>query len=237
MTQLRSKNQMSRKEQASKRVKIDHSAGRFSEEQRTCLHEQGFLVLSQLINVNSEFLTSVQSQQSRAAVIFNQLSGQGDTVRGDGKRKQFQLDKSGGVIKKAIATLSDRLFALSGQKPQSWVGLQSRPGCQEQPPHADFPPMGLSDEQMPLAVLVALMPGTTVQVWPGSLRYNGYDLDKIQKTSLSLNPGDVFLFRGDLVHAGSAYADENFRLHAVLVNPENPVKYSNQTWLIEPANS
>lgn len=226
---------MSRKESPSKRIKIDPEG--FSDEQKTCLHEEGFIVLPQLVNVNAEFLTSVKAQQNRACVIFNQLSGQRDTTKGDGKRKQFQLDKTGGVIKKVIGTLSARLFALSGQKPQSWVGLQSRPGCQEQPPHADFPPLGLSEEQMPLAVLVALMPGTTVQVWPRSLRYTGYDLNKIQKVSLSLNPGDVFLFRGDLVHAGSAYADENFRLHAVLINPENPVKYSNQTWLVEPTKS
>jgi len=96
----------------------------------------------------------------------------------------------------------------------------------------------LSTETVPVNVLVALQDSTTLEVWPESHRLIssmvkseklGKD-DCFSQTRLSLSRGDVLLFRGDLVHAGSAYDDNNVRLHCYM---DMSVRIPNRTWLVD----
>lgn len=84
---------------------------------------------------------------------------------------------------------------------------------------------------MPLAVLIALEKRTTLNVWPKAIRnLQGVD-NPIKSKLISLNPGDMLIFRGDLVHAGSKYKDENVRLHAYLDSPLID-RINNRTFII-----
>lgn len=113
-------------------------------------------------------------------------------------------------------------------------------GCGEQAAHCDYIPTNtmknINDELMPLAVLIAIMPNTKINVWPKS---NGIHCKKtctvnqipIGKTIINMDPGDIFIFRGDTVHAGSNYEVSNYRIHAYMDSPSIP-RLPNRTWLI-----
>lgn len=90
---------------------------------------------------------------------------------------------------------------------------------------------------MPLAALISLMPNTFLRIWPHSSGLAMTDeaslKDKapIMFKDVLLNPGDMIVFRGDFVHAGSEYQKDNFRIHYYLDSPLVP-RTANRTWLI-----
>lgn len=158
-------------------------------------------------------------------VIFNSVDVYGDGVQGDGKRQQQLLSK---LRDKRL----DRLIQSVGQTAAkivpthtatAWRVLFSDAGCDEQSPHADFRPTDklrrCRDQDFPLSMLIALMPETKLAVWPSSVGWmrDGQQFPiRAKKEVLNLEPGDVLVFRGDLVHAGAAYAKGNFRLFCFL---------------------
>jgi hypothetical protein len=64
---------------------------------------------------------------------------------------------------------------------------------------------GRSLKDMPLSVIVALMPGTRLRI---------RRLDTHEWVIVHLEPGDVLVFCGDVCHNGLGYASENVRVHA-----------------------
>ena len=117
-----------------------------------------------------------------------------------------------------------------------YVLIQSKARCQQQAAHTDYEPSpelraavegGAGAPQVPLAMLVALELGTTLEVWPGSIgaitrRDEAVDAVAAAQAAhgfgttqrLALDVGQVVVFRADLVHAGSAYRGPHRRLHA-----------------------
>jgi ectoine hydroxylase-related dioxygenase (phytanoyl-CoA dioxygenase family) len=178
-------------------------------------------------------------------VIFNDSPGS----RTDRKRKQATLPSSNRVA----AIIRSRLVTEFPEKrPSTAILIESRPGCQQQAAHCDYIPIpeftALSDEAMPLLFLVAIEPGTTLEVWPRSHELLAREARETKETketretretksrpirqrTLRLNAGDAVLFRGDLVHAGSAYERANRRIHVYLDNPAHP-REPNRTWII-----
>ena len=72
---------------------------------------------------------------------------------------------------------------------------------------------GRRDEDMPLSVILAIMPGTRLHIQP----FDG------EWTVVRLEPGDLLIFRGDVCHHGMGYAHENIRIHAYVYSPDyNP---------------
>jgi gentisate 1,2-dioxygenase len=53
------------------------------------------------------------------------------------------------------------------------------------------------------------MPDTYLDVWDMNLNHE----------RVSMNAGDIMIFRADTVHAGSAYQQENIRIHVYLDSP------------------
>lgn len=53
----------------------------------------------------------------------------------------------------------------------------------------------------------------------------------IRCEEVELNPGDMIVFRGDFIHAGSGYDADNYRIHYYCDSKFVPRK-TNQTWLI-----
>lgn len=106
-------------------------------------------------------------------------------------------------------------------KRKSTVIIKSLEKCQEQSPHTDYildnNLLSLEDNEIPLAMLLALQDNTKLNVWIGSIKkYN----KTINKTIVNLNKGDILIFRADFIHAGSEYIEENIRLHSFLDNPK-----------------
>jgi len=81
----------------------------------------------------------------------------------------------------------------------------SKDGCVAQLAHTLYSKKFLKDvddDQMPLACIVSLTNGTTLDVWPGAIRFDASKT--IRRMKITLQAGDVLIFRGDLVHASSS---------------------------------
>lgn len=94
--------------------------------------------------------------------------------------------------------------------------------------------------KIPLIVLISIMDNTVIDVWENSINWmkmadNDIFNPPIQKKTITLQSGQICVLRGDLIHAGSAYADENFRIYSFYNNynilpDENKVHlFGNQT--------
>jgi hypothetical protein len=158
------------------------------------------------------------------------------------------------VLRKWIQEIEETICSIHPIKNlnfRDWNILQSLPGCKSQQPHTDYVPteqfIKKMDEldnpenhnKMPLLCLIALEPNTYLDVWENSIRlitlpepilkdilYPDMFLNR-----LCLQPGDVLLFRPDLIHAGSSYSEENIRLHVYLDSLEIP-RQANRTFII-----
>jgi hypothetical protein len=88
-------------------------------------------------------------------------------------------------------------------------------------------------QKIPIIVLTAIMDNTCIDVWENShnwMRLN--DNQKfdppIVKRTINLKKGQICVLRGDTIHAGSAYAEENIRIYSfydsyVVLPPKNKV--------------
>lgn len=134
----------------------------------------------------------------------------------DAKRWQVHLNPANHpLVAHAIETLH-RDALPPNQRITDGVLLVSLPGCKRQRRHCDYLPTTFKrdDKRFPCGAVFASESRTRLRVWPGthdhirhslpppSLRFSSFDL--------LLEKGDVLLFRGDLVHAGSAYPAKQF---------------------------
>ena len=97
--------------------------------------------------------------------------------------------------------------------------LLARPGVTQQVRHADF---NKSDDYPPsdnYIVFVSILKGTKLVVFHDSI-----------SSEIVLNEGDVFVGRGDLLHAGAAYKKHNVRLHFYITRNLCPLP-QNETYL------
>ncbi|ETN04744.1 hypothetical protein PPTG_14532 [Phytophthora nicotianae INRA-310] len=141
---------------------------------------------------------------------------------GDPKRLQTPIGTLGSAMKKvhgavkAIVTDTEDQWEM---KEASWTALKSLPGGDRQGPHKDFPAFEttkalLTKRRIEASVIVALMPRTRFIVFP---RRFGSVVDRDDAKELILDKGDILIFRGDLVHAGAAFDEENVRLHCYVL--------------------
>ena len=88
-------------------------------------------------------------------------------------------------------------------------------------------------QKIPIMVLTAIMDNTCIDVWENShnwMRLNDnqkFDTPVVKKT-VNLKKGQICVLRGDVIHAGSAYAEENIRIYSfydsyVVLPPKNKV--------------
>jgi len=146
----------------------------------------------------------------------------------DLKRTQSNLSLSSVNIKRFMCNLNskiDELFNSDCYNRSNWVVLHSKLGSKRQQPHHDYEPSeklsNCPDNKFPLAILSALMDKTTLNVW----------LDGKEEVA-QLSKGDILIFRGDFIHAGSAYEEENVRMHCYLDSPFVP-RAPNRTHIID----
>lgn len=164
-------------------------------------------------------------------VIFNNAAA-GDE-RNDQLRSQIDFKKFVGTDS-VMAALQQRLNGKLREmfpwlEPNDMVVLRSDPGCADQRSHTDYTKQDLlrrkrqrrdllvNDMRMPLASVVAVMPNTFFDVWPGAIDCFGQGNGRVfSHLRLVLNPGDLLIFRGDLVHGGAAFDTFNIRIHTYM---------------------
>jgi ectoine hydroxylase-related dioxygenase (phytanoyl-CoA dioxygenase family) len=184
-----------------------------------------------------------------AQVIFNNKKSGGDK-----KRLQTPISTQNGPTTTRRFCQSVESFIKTNYPlhyPNNTVILTSIEGCKAQLPHCDYEPTAqfanASDQYIPLGCLIALEPGTKLIVWPKSIRLscmNEYLRSEhiehiggpIKSIEITLNPGDVLIFRGDLVHAGAAYNAKKNRVHvyldsSVVARSDNTTWFPDESWI------
>lgn len=110
----------------------------------------------------------------------------------------------------------------------SWVFLKSLTGGERQQIHRDYlheEIIGVSEDSLPCGLLVCLQPGTKLATYG----WNRLSAEQHEEKIVELEPGDVLVFRGDLIHCGMEYAEDNVRLHCYLdVDGEEYIKNETQ---------
>jgi hypothetical protein len=204
------------------------------------LDPDGFLVIPGLLNPTGVVLDELHDIiVKRGRSIFNDLSRSPGSKRLqtpslNTQRISSELDT---FITSMKTTANSRYPYLRFCDP---VGLLSKPGCGEQPVHADYDVndlRNLTHHQCPRGMLAALEDGTELVVYPGSHWLWGAQTDEkksditTRRRVLHLNTGDVVFFRGDLLHSGSSYSQTNLRMHAYLDSDMVP-RIPDRTWLL-----
>ena len=205
------------------------------------LHTDGFEIISG--PGSSYIINEIKEIGDNGYVIFNNKSGGGDD-----KRSQTFLN--GGTISADMGMWTWAVRSRLTQKypnltPMDAVVLKSVKGCRKQLPHCDYEQdltfATTQDRDIPLGCLICVMEGTTLDVWPKSHRLPCLHSDitdsvePISRTTIKLNVGEMLVFRGDLVHAGSSYQKDNYRVH-VFLDSDKVFRNKNRTWFMDKAN-
>lgn len=189
--------------------------------------------------LTNQIVDALWDQVSGAHYIFNHTPKKGN----DRKRLQCNLHTSSQYMQQFHTRMLDRIleiFAGRDLHPSCPVILKSLQGCQEQAAHCDYIPdqsfVNCPREKMPYLVIIATQPKTTITIWPGSggllrepCKRQNHDL--IVKRVIKMDCGDVFVFRADIIHAGSEYDHDNVRLHMYMDSDSVPRK-PNRTWVV-----
>lgn len=188
---------------------------------KTSLYKDGYVVLRSAVSVIPETVARARERvQRHGGHIFNHHPRK----KNDKKRIQAKL----GVREGDLPGFSHvaAILGLPESTSHSFVVLRSLAGCQAQPAHMDYeiqPDHDPTSFRFSHGAVIAIERGTKLDVWPGAHHYIGSKVPPdvpIDRKTVVLNPGDVCVFRGDCVHAGSSYQEENTRLHCYMDIPE-----------------
>jgi hypothetical protein len=154
-----------------------------------------------------EFLYETERMKPSLETVFQSFDKHRPSDR---KRKQITGDTRKCIrgIQESVTTLITAAFPDVQLSYPMATTLISLPGCGRQAYHYDFN-YDHPNAKRSYACLVALMDQTQFY----ALVEQDNDKYNLQEVVLKLRAGDVLIFRGDFIHAGSEYADRNVRLH------------------------
>jgi len=159
----------------------------------------------------ADFLPSLREQvEAYGSHIFNP----------DRLRHQTALKPNSDFYRAFDKALTDRGFVRGRTITDAFV-LQSYEGCRRQQFHTDYDADLLAAQgsrKKPQGCLLALEKDTTLEVKEGPGAH-----------TVRLGPGDLLVFDGDCVHAGSAYDRPNTRVHCYL-DVATHAREPNKTW-------
>lgn len=206
------------------------------------LHVNGYEIIRNGFTTSEKLLSELrrQSNSRGCGAIFNENSESGNDLR----RRQACLKNTSKIISTFIDEVEGKLeHHMKTHHATSRVILKSLPGCQRQLAHSDnLPDKKLAEtivlenwDQIPLAV-VCSVEDSTIDIWDGAINWiiPGAIKKDIPRTTVPLSPGDILVFRGDLIHGGSAYDEENIRVHFYLDSKKHPHTY-NMVYTLEGA--
>lgn len=195
------------------------------------LNSSGYYKENNCIEIPTEIYDSFKEQSKYARYIFN-------GEKNDKKRKQMTINSKNIQINTFLKNITNKIVELVNFynfQPSNYVLLYSKAGCSNQLAHSDYiPSKELEIYQTPLNAIIALESNTKLHIWNKSINIvteKYLPVKPINRTILYLNKGDILLFRGDLIHAGSDYDIDNIRLHLYLDNNLVP-RLPNRTFVI-----
>lgn len=142
----------------------------------------------------------------------------GDTVfNPDDRRLQKAISVRHPFVRQVVAVLKAKRLITEDHFCGGAVVIHSKPNCMQQQWHTDYDIDALKNiKQKPKGVLVALQNGTRF-VTPSR--------------TYTMKCGDILVFDGDEIHAGSGYKKANTRLHLYMDVPYVD-RTENETYLI-----
>ena len=148
----------------------------------------GYTVYESALQISGEDMAGAKAvAASDGKQIFNP----------DSKRMQAILCDDHPLRLRVIEALNERGVLSGGREPSRACVLHSKRGCKRQAFHSDFDVNAFVDVRVkPCSVLLALEDQTTLHFLSGPVE---------------LSRGDILIFDGDVVHAGSEYHAENTR--------------------------
>lgn len=152
----------------------------------------------------------------KATVIFQKVGA--DWEHQDGKRLQVVGEAVPAIHRKSydhVTTyIHDLIHAVDPSLNVSPASvILSKPGCMAQSYHADYD-FDIPESKQSLFILVGLM--------PSRLHFIEIIDDKSVQKLLNYSAGDIVVCRGDFIHAGAGYDDNNIRLHFYVDPPRSP---------------
>lgn len=192
---------------------------------QTNISKHGYHIYKNILEINDNIIPLLDKQinSKKGGPIFN-------GIKNDKKRLQSNVYRSNNTINNFLVNLENTIYSLLPQDSplffSNWVILKSISGCSSQKPHTDYDPISIEqisndEKKCPLLVLVSLMPETYLDIW---------DIDGNHQ-KLTLDKGDILIFRADVVHAGSSYINDNIRIHSYLDSPFVK-RIPNRTWFV-----
>ena len=183
----------------------------------------GYVHLKNVFNIPLDELKHLTTVPVRP--IFNNI-GRNDKKRVEGKVADTDIPDTTAQLRELVREIYPNL------KTSDIVAITSLPGCLSQRPHTDFDTLTINrlcDADVPRVCVVALQNRTKLDVWKHSHQLS--TVDPQQRITINMSAGDALFFRGDLVHAGSAYDVRNTRLHVFIDNSMIP-RLHNSTWYV-----
>ena len=201
----------------------------------TAINKTGYQIYKSTLRLTADELILARLMAENGITIFNHW----DIAKDDSKRiqthfssirdAQNQTDERMQVIEKIQNHIINFCHThVPGNSVQDPVFILSLPGCNEQPPHCDYNPASFEKNiypHGPFGLLLCLEEqGTQFVVWEGShrtirrgkTRSSNTGINNMLRKVICLDPGDILIFRGDLVHAGAGFDNLNVRVHCYL---------------------
>lgn len=187
--------------------------------------KNGYHIYKNILEIDDNIIPLLQKQinSKTGGPIFN-------GAKNDKKRIQSNVNRNNSTINNFFDKVENTIYKLLPKDSplyfSNWVILKSIPGCSSQKPHVDYDPNSINhfyydEKYFPLLVLVSLMSETYLDIWDIYGKHQKLTLDK----------GDVLIFRADMIHAGSSYVNENIRIHSYLDSPLVK-RITNRTWFV-----
>ena len=187
--------------------------------------KNGYHIYKNILEIDENIIPILEKQINgkNGGPIFN-------GTKNDKKRLQSNVARNNNTINNFLINLESTIYNLLPKDSplyfSNWVILKSISGCSSQKPHTDYDPISIDkisndEKKCPLLVLVSLMPETYLDIWNIDGNHQKLTLDK----------GDILIFRADIIHAGSSYINDNIRIHSYLDSPFVK-RILNRTWFV-----
>lgn len=194
----------------------------------TELNENGYVLIEKGVSLGIGILNTIQDELK----IVRGLQNNDDTSKDDGKRWQMPFPVNS---KKEILQLTHDavMRILENWTPGLRLGkllvVGSRKDCAiQKPAHTDTDPSSFkaNGKAIPLSIFIGLQKETTLRIYEGSHRWiRGHDgrstLHKNDGKQVKYGKGDILILRGDLVHQGDAFQQQNMRLFVYAHLPDH----------------
>jgi hypothetical protein len=193
------------------------------------LADPGFVVIHSACDKHRDWLTRVRRivRTEKGESLFSRVDRHGK-LQYSAKRKQYSMSSEPEFQAEVVAWLVTFIRQVLDEYVITDACVLANGICGAQPAHCDIRDQShLWENDPPLSGIVALENGTSLLIMRDSLEDYGGKLEKVV-----LNAGDVLVFHGLLVHAGSGYTKVNKRIHFTALTKSGKSRPINETFVV-----